>query len=162
LKSPSYIERLPLYSHVKSTSMTASFHYKTSLMSPLFTEVPVWSHDRRWSCICVLEVSIFLLSKIFFYCIWNCFDSVVFFCFSIYYICCARVRVMVCNSFFNNISVISWRSVWLLEETGVPREIHRSAVNHWQTSSHNGVSSTPRLSGIQIHNLIGERYWSTR
>ena len=34
---------------------------------------------------------------------------------------------MVCNSFFNNISVISWRSVWLLEETGVPREIHRPA-----------------------------------
>ena len=54
------------------------FHHKTSLTSPLFTEVPVWHHDSRWPCICVLEVSIFLLSKIFFYCIWNCVDSVVF------------------------------------------------------------------------------------
>jgi len=29
------------------------------------------------------------------------------------------------NATFNNISVISWRSVLLLEETGVPREYHR-------------------------------------
>jgi len=32
------------------------------------------------------------------------------------------VRVMVLNATFNNISVISWRSVLLVEETGVPRE----------------------------------------
>jgi hypothetical protein len=30
------------------------------------------------------------------------------------------VRVMVFNTTFNNISVISWRSVLLMEETGVP------------------------------------------
>jgi hypothetical protein len=30
------------------------------------------------------------------------------------------VRVMVFNTTFNNISVISWRSVLLVEETGVP------------------------------------------
>ena len=30
-----------------------------------------------------------------------------------------RVRVMVFSATFNNISVISWRSVLLLEETGV-------------------------------------------
>ena len=35
-------------------------------------------------------------------------------------------------------SVMSWRSVLLVEETGVPRE------NHWQTSSDNVVSSTLR------------------
>jgi len=29
---------------------------------------------------------------------------------------------MVFNATFNNISVISWRSVLLMEETGVPRE----------------------------------------
>jgi hypothetical protein len=32
------------------------------------------------------------------------------------------VRVMVFNVTFNNISVISWRSVLLVEETGVPRK----------------------------------------
>ena len=32
------------------------------------------------------------------------------------------VRVMVFNATFNNISVISWRSVLLVEETGVPEK----------------------------------------
>jgi len=32
--------------------------------------------------------------------------------------------VMVFNTFFNNISTILWRSVFLVEETGVPRENH--------------------------------------
>jgi hypothetical protein len=35
-----------------------------------------------------------------------------------------RVRVMVLNTTFNNISVISWQSVLLVEETGVPGENH--------------------------------------
>ena len=35
-----------------------------------------------------------------------------------------RVRIMVFNSTFKNISVISWRSVLLVEETRVPRENH--------------------------------------
>jgi len=33
-----------------------------------------------------------------------------------------RVRVRVFNATFNNISVISWRSVLLMEETRVPGE----------------------------------------
>jgi hypothetical protein len=33
---------------------------------------------------------------------------------------------MVLNATFNNISVISWRSVLLMEETGVSGENHRS------------------------------------
>jgi len=37
---------------------------------------------------------------------------------------------MVFNATFNNISVISWRSVLLLEETGVPGEIPRSVASH--------------------------------
>jgi len=41
-----------------------------------------------------------------------------------------RVRVMVFNTTFNNISVISGRSVLLVEETGVPRENHRPAASH--------------------------------
>jgi hypothetical protein len=39
-----------------------------------------------------------------------------------------RVRVMVFNSTFN-ISVISWLSILLVEENGVPRENHRSAAS---------------------------------
>ena len=56
-----------------------------------------------------------------------------------------RVRVMVkFNATFNNISVISWRSVLLVKETRVSIENHQPAVSHWQTLSHNVVSSTPR------------------
>jgi hypothetical protein len=41
-------------------------------------------------------------------------------------------------------SVISWRSVLLVEETGVPRENYQPATSHRQTLCHNVVSSTPR------------------
>ena len=44
---------------------------------------------------------------------------------------------MVFNATFDNISVISWRSILLVEVTGVPRENHRPAPSHWQTLSHN-------------------------
>ena len=55
-----------------------------------------------------------------------------------------RFRFMVFNATFNNISVISWLSVLLVEETGLPGENHRPAASHWQTLSHNVVSSTSR------------------
>ena len=42
------------------------------------------------------------------------------------------VWLVVFNATFNNISAISWRSVLLVEETGVPWEKHRPAVSHWQ------------------------------
>ena len=69
---------------------------------------------------------------------------------------------MVLNATFNNISIISWRSVLLVEETGVPRENHRPATSHWQTLLHNVVSSTPRKSGNQTHNVSGDRHWLHR
>jgi hypothetical protein len=50
--------------------------------------------------------------------------------------------IMVFNATFNNITIISWQSLLLVEETGAPGENHRPAANHWQTSSHNVVSST--------------------
>jgi hypothetical protein len=61
--------------------------------------------------------------------------------------------VMVFNATFNNISVISWQSVLLVEEKGEPRENHWPVASHWQTLSHNVVSSTPCLSGVRT--LIG-------
>jgi hypothetical protein len=36
------------------------------------------------------------------------------------------------NTTFNNIPVISWQSVLLVEETGVPEENHRPVTSHWQ------------------------------
>ena len=51
---------------------------------------------------------------------------------------------MVFNATFNNISGISWWSVLLVEETGVPGENHRLAATLSQTLSHNVISSTPR------------------
>jgi len=49
---------------------------------------------------------------------------------------------MVFNATFNNMSAISWRSVLLVEKTGVPRENHRPAASHWQTLSRNVGSTT--------------------
>ena len=41
-----------------------------------------------------------------------------------------RVRDVVSNSTFDNISVISWRSVLLVEDTGVPGENHRPVASN--------------------------------
>ena len=41
-----------------------------------------------------------------------------------------RIRIMVFTATFNNISVISWRSVLLVEETGVPGENNKPVVSH--------------------------------
>jgi hypothetical protein len=40
------------------------------------------------------------------------------------------VCLMVFNATFNNILVISWRSVLLVEETGGPGENHRPVTSH--------------------------------
>jgi len=69
---------------------------------------------------------------------------------------------MVFNATFNNILAISWQSVLLVEETRVPRKNHWLVANHWQTLSHNVVSSTLRLSEIRIHNSSGDRHWLHR
>ena len=61
---------------------------------------------------------------------------------------------MVFNATFNNISVISWRSVLRLEETGVLGENYRSVASHWQTLSHNVVSSTSPWTGFELITLV--------
>jgi len=53
---------------------------------------------------------------------------------------------MVFNATFNNISVILWQSVLLVNETGVPRENHKV------------LSSTPRLNGIRTRNFSGDKH----
>ena len=65
------------------------------------------------------------------------------------------VWFMVFNTTFNNISVMLWWSVLLVEESG---ENHRPVTSHWHTLSHKVVSSTPCPSGIRTHNMIGNDY----
>ena len=43
------------------------------------------------------------------------------------------------NATFNNIFAISWHSVLLVGETGVPGEIRLPAISHGQNLSHNIV-----------------------
>ena len=63
--------------------------------------------------------------------------------------------VMVFYATFNNISVISFWSVLLVEETGAPRENHRPVAGHLQTLSHNVVHLA--LIEIQTYNISGDR-----
>ena len=49
-------------------------------------------------------------------------------------LCGFGIRFMVLNVTFNNISGISWQSVLLVEETGVPRENHRPTASHQLTN----------------------------
>ena len=49
-----------------------------------------------------------------------------------------------------------------MTETGVPGENHWPVANHWQTLSHNGVSSAPRLNGVRTHNVSGGRHLRPR
>jgi len=69
---------------------------------------------------------------------------------------------MMFNATYNNISVVlvlsvvSWRSVLLVEETRGAGENHRHAASNWQTLSHNLVSSTPRheRAGLELTTLV--------
>jgi hypothetical protein len=64
---------------------------------------------------------------------------------------------MVFNATSSNISVISWRSALLVEETRVHGENHSLATSHWQILSHSVVTKTPRLTVIQTHKVSGDR-----
>ena len=61
----------------------------------------------------------------------------------VYHLCSCNIVLVVCllvfNATFNNISVILWLSVLLVEETGVLEENHRPAASYLQTLSHNVV-----------------------
>jgi hypothetical protein len=66
-----------------------------------------------------------------------------------------RVILMVFNATFNNISVISWWSILLVQETGVPGGNHRPAANNWQTLSHNVVFEyISSWSGFELITLV--------
>jgi hypothetical protein len=59
---------------------------------------------------------------------------------------------------FSNSLVILGLSVLLVGQSGVPRENHKPAASPGLTLSQHVVSITPRLDGIQTHNLSGDMY----
>ena len=66
-----------------------------------------------------------------------------------------KVRIVVLNITFINISVISWWSVLLVEKTRVHGENLWPATSHWQTLSHRVVSYIHLpMSWIWTHNAI--------
>ena len=68
------------------------------------------------------------------------------------------VCLMVFISTFNNISIISWRSALLVEETGRPGENHRPVASHWQASSHNVVHYLTRRRHIKPYSILQNKY----
>ena len=69
---------------------------------------------------------------------------------------------MVFNATFSNISVISKRSVLLVEETGVAGEKHRPAASHWNfiTMTWCCIEYTSPWTGFELTTLnSGDRNW---
>jgi hypothetical protein len=65
---------------------------------------------------------------------------------------------MVFNATFNNISVISWRSVLLVEETEVPRE--NTDLPQITDKLYHIILYQVHIvmSGIQMHSISGDRH----
>ena len=65
-----------------------------------------------------------------------------------------RVRIMVINAAFNNIAVISWRSVLLVEEPKECSKNQSSAARHWQTLSHSLYQDTSTWARFELTKLV--------
>jgi len=59
------------------------------------------------------------------------------------------VWLIVFSATFNKVSVISWRSILLVEN-------HQPVASHWHTFSYNVVSSTHRHERVRTHNISGD------
>ena len=69
---------------------------------------------------------------------------------------------MVFDATFNNMWAILWWSVLLVYETEVAGENHQPVASHWQSLSHNVVSSTLRHEQGSNSQQSGDRQWLHR
>ena len=111
------------------------FHNPSKFLKSSWAFYFCWKYSWLQFCICIISIILWLhLLKYF-------------------PISLLRGWILVFNSTFNNISVISWQSVLLVEKTGGSGQNHRPATSHWQTLSHNVVSSTPHWHHERDSNL---------
>ena len=136
-----------------------------SCKSNYHTIATIWSHCYKisqsgWPLIISISLdgTFAFLNHIFNYTLVSLW-SVVFLHYIIFpHLFLVRNRIMAVNATFSNISVLSLRSVFLVEES----EVSGETVGHWHTLSRHVVSSTPRFNGIWIKNFSGDMHWLHR